>query len=85
MYVSEDRLVKEACGPESFRFAIESTDNLITTLRPYIQGHINMREASRSPQKQAPRKVASQSRPRKKKVTKMSKSEDSSSTKEEDN
>ena len=46
MYVSEDRLVKEACGPESFRFAFESTDNLITTLQPYIQGHINMREAS---------------------------------------
>ena len=39
MYVSEDHLVKDACGPESFRFAIESSDNLITTLHPYIQGH----------------------------------------------
>ena len=71
LYVSEDRLIKDACGPESFRFAIESTDNLITTLRTYIQGHINMREASWSPQKQAPRKVASQSRPTNKKVMKM--------------
>ena len=44
-----------------------------------------MREASPSPPKQAPRKVASQSRARKKKVTKMSESEDSSSTEEEDN
>ena len=89
MYVSEDFLVKEACEPrkvlpESLRFTIESTDNLITTLQPYIQGHINMREASWSQQKQAPRKVTSQSRPPKKKVTKMSESEDSSSTEEED-
>ena len=85
LYVSEDRLIKDACGPESFRFAIESSDNLITTLRPYIQGHINMREASPSPPKQAARKVATQSRPKKRKVTKMSESEDSSSTEEEDN
>ena len=53
MYVSEDRLVKESCGPESLRFGIESTENLITTLRPYIHGHIKMREASTSPYKQA--------------------------------
>ena len=33
MYVSEDRLVKESCGPESSKEAIETTDNLITTLR----------------------------------------------------
>ena len=85
MYVSEDRLVKESCGPESFKFAIETTDNLITTLQPYIQGHVNLREASPSPQKSAPKKTANQSRPTRKKVTKMSKSEDSRSTDEEDN
>ena len=84
MYVSEDQLVKESCGPASFRFSIESTDNLITTLRPYIQGHVNLRETSPSPQKPASRKVVSQSRPPKKKVTKMSESEDSSSRNEED-
>ena len=59
MYVSKEQLVKESCGPESFRFAIDSTDNWITTLRPYIQGHVKMREASPSPEKQASRKVAS--------------------------
>ena len=50
MYVSEDQLVKESRGLKSFKFAIETTDNLITTVRPYIQGHVNLREASPSPQ-----------------------------------
>ena len=84
MYVSEDRLVKESCGLESFKFVIETTDNLITTLRPYIQGHVNLREASPSPQKPAPKKVSGQSRQARKNVTKMSESEDSRTTDEED-
>ena len=78
MYVSKDRSIKESCGPESFKKTIESTNNLITTLRPYIQGHVNLRETSPSPQKPPPKKVAIHSRPAKKKVTKMSKSENSS-------
>ena len=57
MYVSEDRLVKESRGPESFKFAIETTDNLITTLQPYIQGHVNLREASPSPKNQHQRSL----------------------------
>ena len=85
MYVSEDQLVKESRGLKSFKFAIETTDNLITTVRPYIQGHVNLREASPTPHKPAPKKVVSQSRLVKKKVTKMSELEDSSSTDEEDN
>ena len=68
MYVSEDRLVKDSCGPESFKVSIETSNNLITTLRPYIQGHVTLREPSPSPIMVAPRKVANQSRPAKKKV-----------------
>ena len=55
--MSEDRLVKESCGPESFKVAIETSKNLITTLRLYIQGHMTLREPSPSPVKVAPRKV----------------------------
>ena len=84
MYVSEDRLVKESCGLESIKFALETTDNLTTTLWPYIQGHVNLREASPSPQKPAPKKVSGQSRQARKNVTKMSESEDSRTTDEED-
>ena len=84
MYVSEDQLVKESRGLKSFKFAIETTDNLITTVRPYIQGHVNLREASPSPQKPAPKKVSGQSRQARKNVTKMSESEDSRTTDEED-
>ena len=85
MYVSEYRLVKESCGPESFKFAIETIDNLITILRPYIQGHVNLREASPSQQKSAPKKTVNQSRSARKKVTNMSELENSNSTDEEDN
>ena len=51
MIVSEDYLLKDSCGPESFRNAIETSTNLITTLRPYIQGHVNLKAASLSPVK----------------------------------
>ena len=40
MWVSEDYLVKDSCGPESFRQEVAFTNNLITSLRPYIQGHV---------------------------------------------
>ena len=51
MFMSEDRLVKDLCGPKSFKVAIETTTNMITTLRPYIQGHVSLKEASPSPVK----------------------------------
>ena len=80
VYLSEDWLVKKCCGPESFKLDLESSQNLIVTLRPYIQGHITLRDASPSPVK-SPKKVSKvQSRPTKKKMTKMSNSESSSST-----
>ena len=44
VYLSEDRLVKESCGPESFKKDLQSSQNLIVTLRPYIQGHVTLRE-----------------------------------------
>ena len=82
--LSEDRLVKESRGPESFQKNLESSQNLIFTLRPYIKGHITLRVPCPSPVK-APRKTAKvQSRPAKKKTTKMSDSDSSSSTKDED-
>ena len=84
MYVSEDQLVKDSSGPESFKVAIETSNNLITTLRLYIQGHVTLREPSPSLVKVAPRKVANQSRHVKKKVTKMSEFESSSSTNDEE-
>ena len=46
---------------------------------------MNLREASPSPQKALPKKLVIHSRPTKEKVTKMSESEDSSSTDEEYN
>ena len=58
MYVFEDRLVKDSCGPESFKVTIEASYNLITTLRPYIEGHMTLREVSPSPVKIALKKVA---------------------------
>ena len=71
MFLSEDRLVKESCGLESFKLTLETSQNLIITLRPYIQGHITLRDASPSPVK-APKKVSKvQSRLGKKKMTKM--------------
>ena len=84
VYLSEDRLVKKCCGPESFKLDLESSQNLIVTLRPYIQGHITLRDASPSPVK-APKKVSKvQSRLGKKKMTKMSDSESSSSRDDEE-
>ena len=53
-------------------------------LGPYIQGHMTLREPSPSPVKMAPKKMANQSRPAKKKVTKMSEFESSSSTNDEE-
>ena len=57
VYLSENRLVKKSCGPESFKLDLESSQNLIVTLRPYIQGHITLRDASSSPAK-APAKAS---------------------------
>ena len=48
MFVCEYLLVKDSCDPESFRLAIEQFDNLITTLQPYIQGHVILKECSLS-------------------------------------
>ena len=88
MLVSEDYLLKDSCGPESFRNAIETGSNLITTLRPYIQGHVNLKAASLSPIKAPSKKSAVQSKPQskppKKKVTRMSDSETSSSTEDDE-
>ena len=80
----EDLLVKDSCGPESFRLAIEQSNNLITTLRPYIQGHVSLKECLPSPIKAAPKKVHVHSRPSKKKVSKLFESKSSSSMDEED-
>ena len=76
MWVLEDLLVKDSCGPESFRQEIAFTNNLIKSLRPYIQGHISLKE--RSP---PPKKVATEKRKTKLLV---SKSESSSSTNDEE-
>ena len=84
MFLSEDRLVKYSCGPESFKVAIETANNLITTLRPYIQGHVSLKEASPSPIKVAPIRPTAHLRPVKKKVTKMFESKSSSSIDDED-
>ena len=51
MWVSEDLLVKDSCGPESFRQEVAFTNNLITSLRPYIQGHVSFKDRSPSPKK----------------------------------
>ena len=66
MFVSKDYLVKDSCGQESFKIAIETTNKvLITILRSYIQGHVTLKKASPSPIKVAPKKIATQSRPTK--------------------
>ena len=72
MFMFENWLVKDSCDPESFKDDIESANNLIITLRPYIQGHVSLSEASPSPPKVAPRIPTPQSRPPKKKMTKIS-------------
>ena len=79
MWVSEDLLVKDSCGHESFRKEIAFTSNLITSLRPYIQGHVSLKERSPSPKKIAPKNSSVHSRPSKKKKTKLSESESESS------
>ena len=86
MWVLKNLLVKESCGPESFRLEIAFTNNLITTLHPYIQGHVSLKERSPSPKKVAPKKPSVHSRPAKKKKTKLleSESESSSSTNDEE-
>ena len=83
MVLLENCLVKESCGPESFKLALETSQNLITTLRPYIQGHNTLRDASPSLVK-APKNVSVQSRSGKEKMTKMLESELSSSTEDEE-
>ena len=83
MWVSEDYLVKDSCGPESFRQEVAFTNNLITSLRPYIQGHVSFKERSPSPEKVATKKRA-QSKPQKKSKLSEFESESSSSTDEEE-
>ena len=69
VYLSEDHLVKKSCGPETFKIDLDNSLNLIVTLRPYIQGHKRLRDASPSPVK-APKKVSTvQSRPAKRKIS----------------
>ena len=51
VFLSEDRLVKKCCGPETFKIDLEDSLNLIVTLRPYIQGHKSLRDGSPSPAK----------------------------------
>ena len=84
VYLSKDRLVKKSCGPKSFKLDLESLQNLIVTLRPYIQGHKSLRDGSPSPAK-APKKVSKvQSRPAKRKISQMSDSDSSSSAEDEE-
>ena len=68
MFLSEDWLVKDSCGPKYFKVTIETSQNLIKTLRPYIQGHITPRYASPSLVKAPQKGSKMQSRPAKKKV-----------------
>ena len=80
----EDRLVKESRGPESFQKNLESSQNLIVTLRPYIQGHITVRVHFPSLVKAQKRIAKVQSRPAKKKTSKKSDFDPSSSTEDEE-
>ena len=84
MWVCEDLLVKDSCGPESFRLAIDQSNNLITTLRPYIQGHVSLKEHLPFLIKATPKKLHVHSRTTKKKVTKLFKLASSSSTDDEE-
>ena len=85
VFLSEDLLVKESCGPEAFKKDLESSQNLIVTLRPYIQGHVTLRDEVPSPLKATKRVSKVQSRPPKKKTTKMSDTDSTSENEEEDN
>ena len=78
MWVSEDLLVKDSCGPESFRQEIAFTNILITSLWPYIQGHVSFKDRWPSPKKVATKKSVHTSSAKKKK-TKLSESESESS------
>ena len=84
VFLSEDRLVKESCGPETFRKDLESSQNLIVTLRPYIQGHVTLKEYSPSPVKAPKKKSKVQSKPAKKKSAKLSDTDSSSSTEDDE-
>ena len=81
MWVCEDLLLKDSGRPESLRLEIVLSNKLITTLRPYIQGHVSLKERSPSPKKAAPKKVSVHLRSTKKKKTKLSKSKSKSSSK----
>ena len=62
---------------------VRQREHLIVTFKPYIQGHISLKDASPSPVK-APKKVSKvQSRPGKRNISKMSDSDSSSSAKDE--
>ena len=84
MYLSKDRLVKTSCGLESFGKYLEVSQNLIVTLRLYIQGHVTLKKPSPTPVK-APKKTSKvQSRPTKNKTTKMLDSDSSNSTEDDE-
>ena len=84
VYLSEDRLVNKSCGLESFKLDLDSSQHLIVTLRPYIQGHKSLRDALPSPVK-TPHKVSKvQLRPGKRKITKMLDSDSSCSVEDEE-
>ena len=84
VFLSEDRLVKKSCGPETFKIDLENSLNLIVSLRPYIQGHKSLRDGSPSPAK-VPKKVSKvQSRPAKRNISQMSDSDSSSSAEDEE-
>ena len=84
MWVSENLLVKDSCDPESFRQEIPFTNNLITSLRPYIQHHVSLKERSPSPKKVTPKKPSVHSRLEKKKKTILSEFEFESSSSMDD-
>ena len=84
VYLSENRLVNKSCGVEYFKLHLESSQILIVTLRPYIQGHISLGNSSPSPVK-APKKVSKvQSRLGKRNISKMLDSDSSSSAEDEE-
>ena len=66
MFLFEALLVKDSCGLESFTLTIRKSNNLITTLHPYIRGRPSLKEPSPSPIKVAPKKIPMHSRPAKK-------------------
>ena len=84
IYVLEDNLVKANCGPQVLREAIEASTKLIPTLRPYINGHVSLREELPYLAKAPPKKISIQRKPQKKKAREESESEADSSHDEED-